>query len=322
MAGGAGSAGALVVGVGFRSGYLCLLHVSWSSALCLSPCRPVARGDRRPSGFQRHRAGVVVLDSKGLGSRWGLRVVVGCWTLWGSLALGGRRRLGSPRRSGFVDDDHGVGREGRVWSDLAGDVRALAVCFLFRFLFFQVFVSPIAGRTRFLVEVSIGLWQWPKFSGSVFLVVGSCLPWSSFQASSLRCTMARTDGELRSVCRRKGGTRVFPKDVLPWHRPLPLRAPGVIVVWLVKVSGNGPLPRFVWSALPRAVHCNGGCLVLSCYCLVLICCCLFISEVPFVAVPVVAFCIKARNTHVNGISAYCRIRVAPFVTSQVRSGCN
>ena len=135
MAGAASSAGALAEGVGSGSGCICLLHGPWSSALCLSSCRPVARGDRRPSGFQRHQAGVVVLDSKGLGSRWGLRVVVGCWTLSGSLALGGRRRLGSPRRSGFVDGDHGVGREGCVWSDLAGGVRALAVYFLFLFFF-------------------------------------------------------------------------------------------------------------------------------------------------------------------------------------------
>ena len=172
------------------------------------------------------------------------------------------------------------------------------------------------------MEVLIGHRQRSKLSSSGFLVFGSCLPWSSFQASSLWCTMARRDGELRSVCRRKGGTRVFPKDVLPWHRPLPFRAPGVIVFWLGGVSGNGPQFRFVWYAPLRAVYCNGGCLVLFCYCLVLISCILVISEVPYVAEPAVAFCIKAKNTHDDGVSAYCQTRVVLFVTLQVRSGCN
>ena len=249
----------------------------------------------------------------------------GVFRCWSRLAL---EILGDWCCQGWSSSVGGVCCRRRQWRRTTSPVGAAdgggasTVPFSFPFLSLQVVFSLIVGGSRFSVEVLSGHWQWQKFAGSVFLVYGSCLPWSSFQASSLRCTMARRVGELRSVCRRKGGTRVFPKDVLPWHRPLPFRAPGVIVFWLVGVSGNGPLPRFVWSAPLRAVHCNGGCLVLFCYCLVLISCILVISEVPYVAEPAVAFCIKAKNTHDNGVSAYCKTRVVPFVTLQVRSGCN
>ena len=227
----------------------------------------------------------------------------------------GRLCVGQRHCGGGLSAEVGGGLVGRRW----------VLPKLFFLIFFAVlllYVSPFVYGFRFLVVVLIECWRRWKVSVSFSLVSGSCLSLAFVQASWLRCTMIRDVGEHRSGCRWKGGTRVFPKDVLPWHRPLPFRAPGVIAFWLVGVSGNGPLPRFVWSAPLRAIHCNGGCLVLFCYCLVLICCILVISEVPYVAEPAVAFCIKAKNTHDNGVSAYCKTRVVPFVTLQVRSGCN
>ena len=93
--------------------------------------------------------------------------------------------------------------------------------------------------------------------------------------------------------------------------------------WFVG-GGSGPLPRFVRASLLCAFPCIGG---PFCFCLVLICCLLVFPNgavhlVPYVATPYETFCMKAKHTHDNEISAYCKTRVAPFVTLQVRSGCN
>ena len=95
-------------------------------------------------------------------------------------------------------------------------------------------------------------------------------------------------------------------------------------IWLVG-GDSGPLIRIVWASSLRAIPYTEGAVW---FCLVLICCLAVIPNgavhlVPYAAQPFEAFCMKAKKTLDNGVSAYCKMtRVATFVTIQARSGCN
>ena len=97
-----------------------------------------------------------------------------------------------------------------------------------------------------------------------------------------------------------------------------------ITNWFVG-GGNGPLLRIVGASFLRAIPYSEGAVW---FYLVLICCLSVIPNgavhlVPYAAQPFEAFCMKAKKTLDNGVSAYCKTtRVVPFVTVQVRSGCN
>ena len=88
-----------------------------------------------------------------------------------------------------------------------------------------MFVSLFAVGLWFLAVALIGFWCRLWAAVPLCLVFGFCFSLASIQASWLRCTKTRDYGDLRSFCRWKGGTRVFPWDVLPRHRPLPFRSP-------------------------------------------------------------------------------------------------
>ena len=94
--------------------------------------------------------------------------------------------------------------------------------------------------------------------------------------------------------------------------------------WLVG-GDSGPLLRVDRAFSLRAIPYTEG---FFCCCLVLICCLSVIPYgavhlVPYAAQPFEAFCMKAKKTLDNGVSAYCKTTgVVPFVTVQVRSGCN
>ena len=116
-------------------------------------------------------------------------------------------------------------------------------------------------------------WQWsrPGFSGGVGLLsfiiwfLLSVFYWSLFQASWLRCTMARGGGELRSVCRWKGGPGFFQGMCFPGIAPYRSETSGRHGFDWIVGGGSDFVSRPAWSCLLRAIPCVWGIVV---FCLV------------------------------------------------------
>ena len=120
----------------------------------------------------------------------------------------------------------------------------------------------------------------------------------------------------------------FPKGCASLASPLTVQIPGndsLLAGWSWWQWSSASFCS-VCSSACRPLH--WGCLVLFCCYLVLICCVLVnpngvVHLVPYRAKSSVAFCIKAKKKkHDNGVSAYCKNRVVPFVDLHFRSGCN